>query len=72
MAQLSTGQVVFLKALALLLGTAVDFMLWGSFFKSPEFQVHPGVESEQPNLLLFGTSESRKGLPRGARSVVNV
>lgn len=35
--------------------------------------MHPGEGAEQVNLLLlFGISECRKGLPTGARSVVNV
>lgn len=61
----------FLKEFALVLGTAVDFMLRGFFFKPPEFWVHPGVAGEGVNHPLFGTSESGKGLPRGTRSVVN-
>lgn len=57
------ARVFLLKEFALVLGTAVDFMLWGFFFKSPEFQVHPGVVSEQLNLPLFSMSESGRVCP---------
>lgn len=60
------------KEFPLALGSTVGLMLPGFFFKSPEFWVHPGEGAEQMNLLLLGISESRKGLPTGTRSVVNV
>ena len=66
------ARVISFKEFALVLGTAVGFTLQGFFFKSPEFQVCPGVASEQLNLPLFGMSESRKGLLRGTGSVVNI
>lgn len=65
------AKVISLKEFALVLGTAVGVMLWGIFFTSSEFQEHPGVVSKQLNIPLFGMSESGKGLPRGARSLVN-
>lgn len=58
-----------LKEFVFALGSAAG--LQGFLFKSPEFWVHPGEGAEQMNLL-FGISESRKGLPTGTRSVVNV
>lgn len=57
------ARVISLKEFALVWGIAVGFMLRGFFFKSPEFRVHPGVVSEQLNLLLSGFSEFGKGLP---------
>lgn len=66
------AKVSLLKEFVNVWETAISFMLWGFFFKPPEFQVHPGVASEWLNLPLFGMSEPGKGLPRSTRSVVNI
>lgn len=64
------GKTNLLKEFVFALGSADG--LQGFLFKSPEFWVHPGEGAEQMTLLLFGISESSRGLPIGTRSVVNV